>query len=250
MQTLLTRAGWTITVESLRRYYFDLRKELELSVAEKAHAKKLAEARAAIQKKLIVRESKEIGMAMQDAAIIGKANLAGIAEKTAIRSRAGKSSPAVDQQSKEIHSGQSRLSGDAVRTSSPKPSALTPQPENPQNKLAHGRLGESAIQQNAAEDTISTDREPQLSEGEAEALTLEQIEKISEEKEKDKSYEHPLFAEMLIVKENRVYLESGKPFTGTLLSTQIYLLRKNGRIFPPPPPSRTSKDFVTMPRVL
>ena len=56
IRALLNRAGMPITIETLKKYYFDFRKELDIVIAAKTHAKNLASAQTAIQKKLILRD--------------------------------------------------------------------------------------------------------------------------------------------------------------------------------------------------
>jgi len=56
IRALLNRAGMPITIETLKKYYFDFRKELDIVIAAKTHAKSLASAQTAIQKKLILRD--------------------------------------------------------------------------------------------------------------------------------------------------------------------------------------------------
>jgi hypothetical protein len=52
IRALLNRAGMPITIETLKKYYFDFRKELDIVIAAKTHAKSLASAQTAIQKSL------------------------------------------------------------------------------------------------------------------------------------------------------------------------------------------------------
>jgi hypothetical protein len=56
IRALLNRAGMPIIIETLKKYYFDFRKELDIVIAAKTHAKNLASAQTAIQKKLILRD--------------------------------------------------------------------------------------------------------------------------------------------------------------------------------------------------
>jgi hypothetical protein len=81
------------------------------------------------------------------------------------------------------------------------------------------------------------------------APTLEELNAIRIEKEKNSSFEHPALTENVTFRDGRVYFASGKPFNGTLSEKQLFLLPVEGGLFTRSP-SRTSEDFVKMPRKL
>lgn len=228
--TVMHRAGISITVETLKKYYFELRKELEISIAERAHAKRIATAKAAIESRMIVREAHEVA----------KSSKSFIPKLGTSSQRAQIVPDLIPSVISENLKPKSTRGTETKRTKAEDHAA----PRQPESK------GNTAQKESHAEKVIQLENTFNGIQNEDGAMTLEELAKISEEREKDKSYEHPYYDEMLIVREGRVYLESGRPFTGTLLSTQIFLLRKNRKLFPPPPPSRTSKDFVKMRRVL
>lgn len=224
IRALLNKAGMPITVETLKKYYFDLRKELEIAVAAKQHAKKVANVQAAIQKKLIFRDLATL------------------------------ESPVGSQPGTPIQLTQNDKNGPAKRrekeNKTPASKEITP------DVVSSALLSVSVAAENMAvvmnNPVLTTEAAKPIflaEEAEQEAQTLEEIEVLSLEREKDDSFSHPSLPEDVILQDGRVYFASGKPYLGTLKKKQIYLLRESGRLIAPTP-SRTGKDFVTMPRVL
>jgi hypothetical protein len=224
IKALLNKAGMPITVETLKKYYFDLRKELEIAVAAKQHAKKVANVQAAIQKKLIFRDLATLE------------NPVGTQPGTPIQqAQKEKRSPAKPREKEN---------------KTPVSKEITPE------VVSNALLSVSVAAENMAvamespvPATVATQPISFAIEAKQEAQTLEEIEALSLEREKDDSFSHPSLLEDVILQDGLVYFASGKPYLGTLKKKQIYLLRESGRLIAPTP-SRTGKDFVTMPRVL
>jgi hypothetical protein len=222
IRALLNRAGMPITVETLKKYYFDLRKELDIVIAAKIHAKKLASAQTAIQKKLILRDLQKTENALD----------------TRLESM-----PSEAEKEKFSLAGVEGARGTTTaNTYEPAPSTAVREIGFPSKKKAPAIINSVTV----AETFTSIFTITELS---GDAQTLEQIETLSLEREKDDTYEHPDLPEDVILQDGRVYLVSGKPYVGTLKKKQIYVLRQNGKLIAPTP-SRTAKDFVRMPRVL
>lgn len=224
IQALLNKAGMSITANSLRNYYFALRKELEISVAEKSQAKKIAATKAAIQKKLIFRD-----LATLESPV---STLPGTAIQQAEKEKRSPAKPRERENKRPVTI------------------EITP------NVVSSALLSVSVAAENIAvamespvPTTVAAKPISSAAEAKQEAQTLEEIEALSLEREKDDSFSHPSLPEDVILQDGLVYFASGKPYVGTLKKKQIYLLRESGRLIAPTP-SRTGKDFVTMPRVL
>jgi hypothetical protein len=223
IRALLNKAGMPITVETLKKYYFDLRKELEIAVAAKQHAKKVANVQAAIQKKLIFRDlaTLEIPVGTQPGTSIQLWKK----EKSSAKSR---------EREKET------LVGKEITTHVISSALLS---------VTIAAESMTGVNENQLPSADTAKKLALVTDATQEAQTLEEIEALSLEREKDDSYAHPDLREDLILKNGRVYCRSGKPYFGTLKKKEIFLLRKGGTLIAPTP-SRTGKDFVTMPRVL
>lgn len=226
MAELLSHAGLKVTADTLRSYYFVLRKELEVTVSAKKHASALASFDLKLHKKLTDEGLKLAHPKMVDVAFAPARKM-----KTAIN----KTSKTEEQVSTQTTRVELPL---PVKSSSFPVNTLAPiESENLVAKLPSlkNELPKPIAQAMPGEKTT--------------AQTLEEIDATSREKEIDRAFEHLPLVEDVILREGRVYLSSGQPFVGTLTEKQVIVLRRNEKLMSPAP-SRTQKDFVTTPRIL
>lgn len=225
MAELLSHAGLKVTSDTLRSYYFVLRKEFEVAASAKKHAGAMASFDNKLHKKLT-----DEGLKLAHP----KFALTDPAPRQKIKTTANKVSKPEETQP-------TQTKGEELSPSIASPSLSISQP--------------SAIELNSAiADKKSLQNKPPrpiapISIDKNAAETLDEIDVLSREKEIDDAFEHLPLVEDVVLRDGRVYLASGQPFVGTLAKRQVLILKRNEKLIAPSP-SRTSKDFVTTPRVL
>ena len=226
MAELLSRAGLKVTADTLRSYYFVLRKELEVTVSAKKHASAAASFAMKLHKKFTGEELKLAHPKMVDVDVEPARKIKATKNKT----------------SKAEEQVLTKTTGEELLPSGASSSLPIDRPIT--NEAIPTIAKVSSIQDDLPKPA------PQTMPGEdATAKTLEEIDALSREKEIDRAFEHLPLAEDVILREGRVYLSSGKPFVGTLTEKQVSILKRNEKLMSRSP-SRTDKDFVTTPRFL
>ena len=226
MAELLSHAGLKVTADTLRSYYFVLRKELEVTVSAKKHASALASFDMKLHKKLTDEGLKLAHPKMVDV---------DVASAQKIKTTKNKISKPEEQVSTKTTSEELLLPVEVP--SAPINMPVSIKLQNPIAKLP-------SFQNEPTKPAVQATLGEKLS-----AQTLEEIDAFSREKEIDRTFEHLPLVEDVILREGRVYLSSGQPFVGTLTEKQVSILKRNEKLMSRSP-SRTQKDFVTTPRFL
>ncbi len=240
---ILAEAGFELSVETLRSYFFELKTQEELAAEAARHARKVSETRQAIERESLDQHTAHAAVLAENhvrreqpgAKLVNAFS----ANQTVPASGAAGIVTQKDEP-KTVDLGRTKMASRPVAVPKQKPDTVPmPQKEPTKEELAPQT---SRPPMDAARPEVRQDEA--TAEDAGEPLTLDEVERAS-----NATDERTELAEDVTLRGEYVIYVSGRPFRGYLAKKQIHLLRTVGKLVAPTR-GRSSKDFVAMPSKL
>lgn len=244
--TILQQSGVELSPVTLRRYFFELKTEDELTADSIRHRQKVAQTRDAIQRQMLERHTEHA-----NELATRRVQRTQIAPQPANAWGGSKAHPAVISVTVAQDESRRVKRKPNARTARPaSPASPPPPPEAPEAVRSDSDGAEAAA--GGAQSTISGmppvgkagSASPAIDARRA-PMTLTAIEMASRQTDERTD----LLGDVELKGAELVFYVSGQPFHGFLSQRQIRLLRTVGKIIAPTR-GRSSKDFVSMPTKL
>lgn len=240
---ILAEAGFELTVETLRSYYFELKTQDELAAQAARHARKVSETRQAIERESLDQHTAHAAMLAENYVRREQpgAKLANVFSGNNVGDVRGPAEVLTPKdEPKTVDLGRTKTASRQVAPPKQKPDAAP----MPQKKPEREELAPQVYRPPMAAPRAEVRPDEATAEDAGEPLTLDEVERAS-----NATDERTVLEEDVTLRGEYVIYASGRPFRGYLAKKQIHLLRIVGKLVAPTR-GRSSKDFVAMPSKL